>query len=82
MGTHCAIMFVHTCLSVSLQCQSQGDVAEQQRGRLRDLEAAMRQAEARTADLREAAASAEARAKETAAELHKANAVIEKLTVS
>lgn len=54
---------------------------EQQRGRLRDMEAALRQTEQRCADLRDTLASAEGRAKEAQAEVLKGNQAIEKLTV-
>ncbi|GIL47126.1 hypothetical protein Vafri_4030 [Volvox africanus] len=67
-------------LAMEEKTQSQADVVEQQRGRLRDMEGAMRQVEQRCADLREAVAAAEARGKEAQAEVLKGNQIIEKLT--
>lgn len=63
------------------QTQTQAEVAEQQRGRLRDMEAALRQLESRCTDLREAGAASDARGKEAQAEVLKGNQIIEKLTV-
>ncbi|KXZ47486.1 hypothetical protein GPECTOR_35g924 [Gonium pectorale] len=67
-------------LALEEKVQSQADVVEQQRGRLRDMESAMRQSEQRCTDLRDATAAAEARAKEAQAEIMKGNQIIEKLT--
>ncbi|GLC45099.1 hypothetical protein PLESTB_001468100 [Pleodorina starrii] len=67
-------------LALEEKAQSQADVMEQQRGRVRDMESAMRQAEQRCADLRDAVAAAEARGKEAQAEVLKGNQIIEKLT--
>ena len=64
------------------QSQSQAEVVEQQKGRLRDLEAAMRQLDSRCTDLRDVAVAADARGKEAQAEVLKGNQIIEKLTVS
>jgi spindle assembly abnormal protein 6 len=63
------------------QAQSQADVVEQQRNRLRDMEMAMRQGDQRCTDLRDALAAAEARGKEAQAEVLKGNQIIEKLSV-
>lgn len=63
------------------QATAQAEIIEQQKARLRDLEAAAKQWEARCSDLREAAAAHEARAKEAAGEVLKGNQIIEKLTV-
>ncbi|PNH08928.1 Spindle assembly abnormal protein 6 [Tetrabaena socialis] len=67
-------------LALEEKANSQADVIDQQRGRLREMEAAMRQAEHRCADLRDAALAAEARAKEAQAEVAKGNQIIDKLT--
>ncbi|KAG2499100.1 hypothetical protein HYH03_003283 [Edaphochlamys debaryana] len=67
-------------LALEEKTNSQADVSDQQRGRLRDMESALRQADQRCADLRDALASAEARGKEAQAEVLKGNQIIEKLT--
>lgn len=69
-------------LALEEKTTSQADVIEQARSRLRDLEAAARQWEARCSDLRDSAAAADVRAKDAQAEVLKGNAIIEKLSVS
>jgi spindle assembly abnormal protein 6 len=61
--------------------QAQVEIIEQQRSRVRELEAAARQAEGRCEDLKEASTGHELRAREAQQELLKANQVIEKIMV-
>lgn len=59
---------------------AQKEVLAEQGGRLRDLEAAARQLEARCGELKDAGGAAEERGAEACAEVAKGNRLIEKLT--
>lgn len=64
-----------------MQAAAQRELMAEQGERARDLEAGARALEARCDDLKQAAAGAEARAQAAAAEVLKANRIIEQLTV-
>lgn len=68
-------------IALDEKAQAQVEIIEQQRSRVRELEAAARQAEGRCEDLREASSGHEVRAREAQQELVKANQVIEKIMV-
>ena len=75
--------FSHDDLAASwLQVQSQAEMAEQQRARLADLDASLKQWEQRCSELRAASAAAEARTIEAQSELSKANANVDQLAVT
>lgn len=64
-----------------LQCSSQSQLIAQQQARLSDLEGAVKQWESRCTDLRDLVAGHDSRSREAAAEVMKANDIIEKLQV-
>ncbi|MEW5299491.1 MAG: hypothetical protein WDW36_002505 [Sanguina aurantia] len=66
-------------MSLEEKVLSQAEVVEQQRSRIRDLDAAVKTWEERCADLRLTSSGHDARAKEATAEVVKGNGIIEKL---
>lgn len=63
------------------QASAQVEIIEQQKSRIRDLEASVRGLEGRCTDLRDAVAGHDQRTKDAQAEVLKGNQIIEKLMV-